>query len=63
MFLYAVLLDASSYGAYAASGGNLAAPLLAGAIMCVSFAALELLSEAVAAARMRAAGTTIVEEL
>lgn len=48
----------SAYGSFAASGGNLFASLVTGALVTLGIAGVEIGAEAAARARAKAAGTT-----
>jgi hypothetical protein len=58
MLLYAFLLDLTSYGAYAATGGNLLAAAGAGAAVVVGSYGVQVAAEGAMRARLRAAGRT-----
>jgi hypothetical protein len=54
--IYTLLLDASSYGSFALSGGSLAASVAAGALGAAGLAAVEAAAKALYRKRLRAAG-------
>jgi hypothetical protein len=59
MVVYSFLVDASAYGSYAASGGNLAASIAAGLCLAGGVAGVEAAAAAAMRARLKAAGRSL----